>query len=390
VWFAIDGEGQATDTSPDIRAFVGTALQNTNTGVYVGGTDTEIRRNSHAYYANVFPGGQSAPGAQSQSGQLETGTVGFAWRDVVVNKTGNVIEWFIDGLKIAAVTNALTASNIFIGYWDTFNSLSDNTNLSFGIVDNLRVEVPVVAPSITTPPQPLTVVQGSNATFTVVGTGVPAPAYQWRFAGTNIAGANGSSYTRSNAQTADAGSYSVVLTNVGGAVTSAPVTLTVNVPPSISTPPSDVTTNTGGVATFSVTATGVPSPSYQWLRQSAFIGGANSSTYTIGNVQTNDAGQFQVIVANVAGAVTSAVATLTVTLPPGQPSQFQLIELLPDQRVHLILSVESGTPYLLQTSSNLTDWTTLTNFVNSNSVFEFTDEPAANIPSRFYRARIGP
>src|SRR6185369_8683421 len=153
---------------------------------------------------------------------------------------------FIDGLKIAAVTNVtFTSSNIFVGYWDSFSSLSANTNLSFGLVDNLRVEVPVVAPSITTPPQPLTVVQGSNATFTVVGTGVPAPAYQWRFAGTNIAGANGSSYTRSNAQTADAGSYSVVLTNVGGAVTSAPVTLTVNVPPSISTPPSDVTTNTG-------------------------------------------------------------------------------------------------------------------------------------------------
>ena len=108
VWFAIDGEGQATDTSPDIRAYVGTTLQNTNTGIYVGGTDTLIRRNSHSYYANVFPGGQTIPVAQAQTGDLATGTVGFAWRDVVVNKTGNVIDWFIDGLKIASVTNTLS------------------------------------------------------------------------------------------------------------------------------------------------------------------------------------------------------------------------------------------------------------------------------------------
>src|SRR6185369_2990426 len=100
VFFAIDGEGQATDTSPDIRAYIGTTLQNSNSGVYVGGTNTSIRRCSDPYYANVFPGGQTAPAAQAQSGALEGGTVGFAWRDVVVNKNGNVIEWFIDGLKI--------------------------------------------------------------------------------------------------------------------------------------------------------------------------------------------------------------------------------------------------------------------------------------------------
>ncbi len=228
VFFAIDGEGQATDTSPDIRAQIGITLQNTNSGVYVGGTNTSIRRCSDPYYANVFPGGQTPPAAQAQTGALDVGTVGFAWRDVVINKSGNTIEWFIDGLKICSVTNAtLTASNIFVGYWDPFASLSDNTNLSFGLVDNLRVEVPAVAPAITTQPQPLAVKVTSNATFTAAATGIPAPAYQWRLNGTNLSGATGASYTRTNVQYADAGSYSVVATNVAGSSVSADAALSI-------------------------------------------------------------------------------------------------------------------------------------------------------------------
>ena len=228
VFFAIDGEGQASDTSPDIRAYVGTTLANTNSGVYVGGTNTSIRRCSDPYYANVFPGGQTPPALQAQTGALEAGTVGFAWRDVVINKSGSTIEWFIDGLKIASVTNvSLAASNIFIGYWDPFASLSDNTNLSFGLVDNLRVEVPAVAPAITAQPQPLAVKVTSNATFTVAATGIPAPAYQWRFNGTNLANATGASYTRANAQYANAGTYSVLITNLAGALTSSDAALSI-------------------------------------------------------------------------------------------------------------------------------------------------------------------
>jgi hypothetical protein len=228
VFFAIDGEGQANDTSPDIRAQVGITLQNTNSGVYVGGTNTTIRRCSDPYYGNVFPGCQFPPASQAQIGALDVGTVGFAWRDVVINKSGNVIEWFINGLKICSVTNSsLAASNVFVGYWDPFSSLSDNTNLSFGLVDNLRVEVPAVAPAITLQPQPLAVNVTGNATFAVTATGTPAPAYQWRFNSANIAGATGSSYTRMNVQYADAGTYSVLVTNLAGSLASANAALSI-------------------------------------------------------------------------------------------------------------------------------------------------------------------
>ena len=235
-WFATDGEGQATDTSatlPDWRAYVGTTLQTIASGVYSGGVGANVRGNNDPYYSNVFPGGQTAPAAQQstypqQTGGLDVGTVGFAWRDVVINKNGNIVEWFIDGLKIASLTNvSFTSSNIFIGYWDSFNSLSDNTNLSFGLVDNLRVEVPAIAPTFSLQPSNIAVKVTSNAMFTVTASGVPAPGYQWQLNSSPIAGATNAVFTRANVQTNDAGIYSVVITNIAGSVTSSNAALTI-------------------------------------------------------------------------------------------------------------------------------------------------------------------
>jgi len=230
VWFAADGEGQAADTSatlPDWRAYVGTTLQTAASGVYAGGTASNIRGNGNPYYENVFPGGQTAPPAQGQVGGLEVGTIGFGWRDVIINKSGNVIEWFIDGLKIASVTNALAANNIFIGYWDSFASLSANTNLSFGLVDNVRVEIPAVAPTISVQPLAVAVKVTSNASFNVVATGTPAPSYQWRFNGANIAGATSASYLRTGVQYSQAGNYSVLVSNLAGFVVSSNAALSI-------------------------------------------------------------------------------------------------------------------------------------------------------------------
>ncbi len=237
VWFAADGEGQATDTSatlPDWRAYVGTALQQTNSGVWLGGNEPNVRGNGHPYYAGTFPGGQTAPVLQQssfpqQTGSLAVGSVGFAWRDVIINKTNNTVEWFIDALKIAAITNAtLSASNIFLGYWDSFTSVSDNTNLSFGLIDNVRVErfVTNVPPYLTAQPQNVTAPVGSNATLSASAGGTAPLAYQWRLNGTNITSATNSSYTRVNAQVIHAGNYSVAVTNTSGSVTSSVAALT--------------------------------------------------------------------------------------------------------------------------------------------------------------------
>jgi uncharacterized delta-60 repeat protein len=84
-----------------------------------------------------------------------------------------------------------------------------------------------VVPTVTTPPASQTVNAGARATFSVVATGVPAPAFQWYKAGAPIPGATASTLDLARAQLPDAGEYAVTVTNVVGEVTSAPAVLTV-------------------------------------------------------------------------------------------------------------------------------------------------------------------
>ena len=69
-----------------------------------------------------------------------------------------------------------------------------------------------------------------SVTFTVVATGTPSPTYQWRRGGTNIPSATNATLIIASAQTSDAGSYDVVVTNNAGSDTSSAVSLTVNGP----------------------------------------------------------------------------------------------------------------------------------------------------------------
>ncbi len=174
------------------------------------------------------------------------------------------------------------------------------------------------APSIIVPPQSQTVLQYSNALFTVVASGYPLPTYQWRFNGANLAGATSDTYTRTNAQVSHNGGYSVVVSNSQGVVTSAVATLTVStngLPPSIVTPPQSQTVEVGENAAFTVTASGSAPLSYQWRFNGANISGATTTSYTRSNAQLTDAGSYAVVVTNAAGSITSAPGTLTVTIP---------------------------------------------------------------------------
>ncbi len=163
--------------------------------------------------------------------------------------------------------------------------------------------------------QSVSVTVGCNAAFSVAATGTVPLSYQWRYNGANIGGATTSSYTLSNVQPADAGSYSVVVSNIAGTVTNSDAVLTINVAPTITTQPQDQNVNQSGNAVLTVVATGTPSPSYQWRFDGTNIDGATGTSLTVANAQPADAGSYSVVVSNIAGAVTSADAVLTVTVP---------------------------------------------------------------------------
>ena len=84
-------------------------------------------------------------------------------------------------------------------------------------------------------------------------------------------------------------------------------------PPNITMQPADVTVTSPNAATFNVTATGSPSPTYQWRRDGVNISGATGASYTLDPTAVSDSGaQFDVVVSNSQGSVTSSTATLTV------------------------------------------------------------------------------
>jgi hypothetical protein len=83
--------------------------------------------------------------------------------------------------------------------------------------------------------------------------------------------------------------------------------------PTITTPPANATVAAGQPATFSVVASSAYVLSYQWLRNGATIMGATAASYTLAAATVADNGaQFNVVVSNAYGSVTSKTATLTV------------------------------------------------------------------------------
>ena len=185
---------------------------------------------------------------------------------------------------------------------------------------NWRAEYTPAPPVITAQPQPsnITVQVGSTVTMSVGASGNQL-TYQWHKDGvaiTNNPTATTPTLTIENAQTGDSGTYTAVVSNSGGSVTSSPVNLTVTdqpvaPPPTITSQPSDTTVTVGSPATLSVAASG-EGLFYQWYRNGAVIPGATSSTLTFPSAQVNDSGVYTVVVGNSGGTVTSAPARLLV------------------------------------------------------------------------------
>ena len=180
------------------------------------------------------------------------------------------------------------------------------------------------AAAIMIQPASQSVATGQAATFTVTATGTNPLTYQWRKNTVNISGATSASYTTPATTAADGGAkFDVLVGNSSGNVTSDAATLTVNATsaaPAITTQPANQTVISGQTASFVVTATGTPAPTYQWQKNSTNIAGAASSNYTTSATTAADTGaQFRVLVTNSAGTATSNSATLTVSAGGSAP-----------------------------------------------------------------------
>src|SRR5678816_3416759 len=101
--------------------------------VYVASSATN-RQNTDPYYA-VF-GNATPPAAQQtlfpqQTGATAVGAQGFAWRDVIIDKSGDSIIWSIDGTRIATIdltTFSFAGGNILFNQYDINATVSTDPN----------------------------------------------------------------------------------------------------------------------------------------------------------------------------------------------------------------------------------------------------------------------
>jgi hypothetical protein len=178
--------------------------------------------------------------------------------------TGGGASWtgLTDGAEISgSATDTLTISSTTgeeSGYeYECVATNSQGSVTSSGAT--LTVDTP---PSITTQPATQAVNAGSNIVIAVNATG--ATSYQWYFNGNPISGATGATFPLGTVAAANAGAYTVAVTNSAGTTTSGAATLTVNPAPSsglVTTQPVAQTISKGSTVVFTVATSAIAAAS---------------------------------------------------------------------------------------------------------------------------------
>jgi Ig-like domain CHU_C associated len=244
------------------------------------------------------------PGSWTVTGTLPAGLTH-------TNAKGNTID------SITGVPTQSGSFPITVRAWSGSNASGDSFSKSFTIS---VTGTTTVAPAITTNPASVTINSGGTTTLTVAASGT-SPTFQWyRGASgvttTPVSGATSASFT-TPALTATT-LYWARASNSAGTANSNAATVTVRIPPSITTQPNPVTVNSGQTATFTVVAAGT-SPTYQWYQGASGVttspvAGATSATFTTTALSATTS--YWVRATNVVSSVNSNTVTATVITPP--------------------------------------------------------------------------
>ena len=310
----ISGASSASYTTPATAA----SDNNAQFTVTVTNSVSKVTSSAATLTVNVPPAISTQPASQTVAvGQTATFSV-------VATGTGTLTyQWKKNGTTMSGATSAsyTTAATVASDNGASFNVTV--TDIAGNVTSNAATLTVNAPPSITAQPANQTVNAGQTATFTVTAAGTGTLTYQWKKGGTAIGGATAASYTTPATASSDSGAqFTVTVTNSFGNVTSNAATLTVNIPPTISAQPASQTVAVGQTATFSVTATGTGTLTYQWKKNGTAISGATSASYTTpATVSSDNGATFTVTIASSTGNVTSSAATLTVNTPPSITAQ---------------------------------------------------------------------
>jgi uncharacterized repeat protein (TIGR03803 family) len=223
-----------------------------------------------------------------------------------------------DGLHGANPAAALTQGGDGKLYGTTLNGGVANRGAIFNLGFTGAVK-------ITSQPVSQSVFAGSTVKLSVAVTGSYPFYFQWRESGTNLpdgfnrSGTGTRVMTITNVSLADAGMYSVLVTNALGWLTSSVATLQVtSSAPIFVFQPTNQTLAPGATAVFAVKVSGNLPLTYQWqqngtsLQDGPNLFGSDTSTLTLMRVTEADNGSYSVVVSNALGYPTSDSAQLTV------------------------------------------------------------------------------
>jgi pectin methylesterase-like acyl-CoA thioesterase len=310
IWVSGDGLSQTAYTNPDVPP--ATTVFNELGFMFFNSTANPVTLEIVSV-TGLTPINPPAITSQPAAQILNPGQAGA----LTVAATGTAplaYQWKKDGTNIAGATSAtLALANATATDAGSYTVTITN---AYGTVTsttaNVSVTTATVPATITSQPVAATVTAGKDATFTVGAFGSAPLTYQWQKNGTTIAGAASANLTLTAVTPADAGSYTVIVSNTGGTVTSTAAVLTVNTAPTIATQPVGATVAAGQAVTFTVAASGSPTPTYQWMKNGANITGATAASYSVPAVTLADTGVYTVRIVNAIGAVTSSPAVLAI------------------------------------------------------------------------------
>ncbi len=334
---AINGTTTAMD-GDQFRCFVSNFLGNL----------TSISATLSIQFSPAFtlqPVGQvTVPGGSASFGAAAVGVPvpGYQWQ--ILSAGGTAWSNLEDGALFGGTTTpqltVLSAALYLHG--SQFRCVASN-GVNPDAISNAAVLLEQGPPVIVTQPSPQIVLAGNGAAFSTAAAGFPAPYYQWqRLPAGNSTWANltdSATYHGSAAATLIVNATTTAMTGdqfrcvaSNGAppdAVSDAVSLAVQVLPIFTKSPTTVIATAGTSAVFAASATGVPSPTFQWQRFPA--GGGTWANMTDGSPYTGTAAasltinpttvamngdQFRVIISNAAGNLTSSAATLTMQAPP--------------------------------------------------------------------------
>ncbi len=180
-----------------------------------------------------------------------------------------------------------------------------------------RLNGTVTPLALLTSPVSQTVNVGTDVTLASSATGTSKVSYQWQRNGQALPGETNATLVIPDAQPANNGDYAVVVSNRSGSQTSRPATLVVLAAPDILAVSGDGELGLGSPLLLTVNARGVAPLTFEWRRNGTPLPAGDTAEFGLRAVKLADAGQYDVVIRNALGAITSAPVAVNVTVRPG-------------------------------------------------------------------------